>query len=80
MLSIHNYYIWYFNYILENSACSGGSKSQVRFCCTEDSACNVGEGHCREDNGCNGNLVCGRKNCDKSRFSWKKTRCCEIST
>ena len=74
---MHKYFLSYFNYILETRNCIGGSKSEVKFCCTKDNPCNVGEGHCRADRGCNGKLVCGRKNCDKSRFSWKETRCCE---
>ena len=75
---MYDYYISYFNYVLEPSECSGGSKAEVRFCCTKDNPCNEGQGHCRTDRGCNGTLVCGRRNCDKSRFSSNETRCCEV--
>jgi len=61
----------------DSSNCNGGSRSDVINCCTKDNPCGAGQGHCREDMDCMGNFVCGRKNCDRSKFPWNRTRCCE---
>ena len=45
------------------SGCNGGDT-----CCTSSNQCDVGEGDCDSDNGCKGNLVCGKNNCAGSTF------------
>merc|ERR1719412_380905 len=54
-------------------------KSQKNFllkeCCSEEHPCGVGEGDCDNDNECEGDLTCGRNNCDN--FPSPKADCCE---
>jgi len=47
----------------------------LKECCTEEDPCGVGEGDCDNDNECEGDLTCGRNNCDN--FPSPKADCCE---
>jgi len=37
--------------------------SNLDDCCTNDRPCKIGEGDCDDDDECEGDLVCGNKNC-----------------
>ena len=43
-------------------------------CCKRWSKCGEGSGHCNHDDDCEGDLVCGRGNCDPQDFSFMN--CC----
>ena len=72
-----SYFKIIFNRIVENEDCNGGSKSEVRGCCSKDNPCDEGHGDCNKDQECKGDLVCGRNNCNRGRFSWRGADCCE---
>ena len=60
-----------------NIICEFGSHSQIQECCSTSNQCGEGQGDCDKDSECLGNLVCGRDNCDKSKFPDNdKTDCC----
>ena len=59
--------------------CNEGGRSEIEECCTEDSPCDEGQGDCDQDHDCKDNLVCGKNNCDQSKFSWTNADCCKIS-
>ena len=43
-------------------------------CCTLYPKCGLGQGHCHHDTVCEGNLVCGNKNCGSGK---SKMNCCK---
>ena len=45
-------------------------------CCTDLNKCEEGEGNCKTDEGCLGNLVCGNFNCDYSIGFKNDYACC----
>jgi len=54
--------------------CAGGSWNDTYNCCTSEKPCKLYQGHCDTDGECEGNLVCGIRNCGDS-FAWK-ANCC----
>ena len=64
-----------------NILCGFGSHSQIQECCSTSKQCSEGQGDCDKDSECLGNLVCGRRNCDDSKFpDYDKTDCCRKGT
>ena len=59
-----------------NSRCASGTHSQIQECCGTNDPCDEGQGDCDKDSECSGNLICGKNNCDRSRFPSNKTDCC----
>ena len=59
-----------------NSLCEFGSHFQIQECCSASNQCGEGQGDCDKDSECLGNLVCGRDNCDESKFPNDETDCC----
>ena len=60
----------------KQNKCNGGSKPEINDCCTKNSPCDIGQGDCDDDHDCKGNLICGKDNCDTSKFKWGKADCC----
>ena len=54
---------------------SGCNGTNVLDCCTTSKQCGVGEGDCKTDADCVGQLKCGKDNCDKSIFP-ADANCC----
>ena len=60
-----------------NGLCEFGSHPEIQECCSTSNQCSEGQGDCDKDSECLGNLVCGRDNCDESKFPDNdKTDCC----
>ena len=57
--------------VLEKS-CDPAKKDMS--CCTLYPKCGLGQGHCHHDTVCEGNLVCGNKNCGSGK---SKMNCCK---
>ena len=65
LMSFH--YFFFFCYVLDLSC--GAIKSDPD-CCTSSEPCAIGEGGCKADIDCDGNLVCGTDNCVMFDTSW----------
>ena len=59
-----------------SSRCASGTHSQIQECCGTDNPCDEGHGDCDKDSECLGNLICGKNNCDRSKFLSNNTDCC----
>ena len=55
--------------------CNGGSREEMHNCCNERNQCGIGQGDCFDDDGCEGDLVCGQNNCE-DKFQWDTADCC----
>ena len=60
--------------ILNIGLCYSGTIEERHSCCTLDFPCTVGQGNCRVDEECEGDLLCGLGNCGKS-FSLYENCC-----
>ena len=69
-----------FNSIVGNYRCEAGYHSAIQECCSSTEQCGEGQGDCDGDSECFGSLVCGRNNCDPSRFPSSNTDCCAQGT
>ena len=57
------------------TGCDGeGSFSDWYYCCSSSNPCGVAEGHCSNDEECQGHLLCGSNNCFSFPYSWAD--CC----
>ena len=82
---IYFYYIIYiimykYTILLGPPGCSRGLHSEVRDCCRQENPCGEGKGDCDKSYECKENLVCGKNNCDSSKFPSRDTDCCEEGT
>ena len=68
-------FIYVNKYKFLTDGCTGGSKKEMRECCSVRALCELGQGDCDHDNECAGDLVCGINNCG-SEFLWSKADCC----
>merc|ERR1712060_457133 len=59
----------------EIKKCNGGTEAQVGDCCTASKKCKEGQGNCKNDDECLGDLVCGENNCGQGFYD--KANCCE---
>ena len=59
-----------------SSRCASGTHSKIQECCGTSNPCDEGQGDCDKDSECSGNLICGKNNCDHSKFPSNKTDCC----
>merc|ERR1719391_1510760 len=50
--------------LLSGATCIGGDN-----CCSNSSPCRAGEGDCDNDDDCEGDLKCGKDNCDRAGYS-----------
>ena len=57
--------------------CNQGNHEDIDECCNSTQPCGEGQGDCDEYCDCVDDLVCGTRNCDKSRFPSNETECCE---
>ena len=75
LLSFRFQFISYF--IDPEAFCSKGSHAAIKSCCTKKNRCKEGQGDCDKDYHCESGLVCGKQNCDKTKFPSANTDCCE---
>ena len=60
-----------------DASCNGGFHDDISSCCTRSKPCKEGQGDCDKDYHCESGLVCGKNNCDKSKFPSGNSDCCE---
>ena len=67
--------IIYFVLEIECNKCSGGNRSMVDGCCSNQCPCGIDEGNCITGSECGGSLKCGSLNCGP-KFLWSGANCC----
>ena len=63
-------------FLEEKISCDGGSKDEMHGCCSKKNPCSAGQGDCKNDEDCEGDLICGQDNCD-DKFTWDNADCCK---
>ena len=51
----------------------------MKGCCDEKNPCEEGQGDCKSDDQCAGDLFCGKDNCGAA-FTWDGADCCTRNT
>ena len=78
MIRIYNTGLSLIWYVLDgNARCESGAHSQIQECCDTSHPCGEDQGDCDNDSECLGSLVCGKNNCNLSKFPTSKIDCCE---
>ena len=63
-------------FLANQVSCTGGSREDMHGCCTKKNPCSIGEGDCKDNDDCEGDLICGQNNCD-DKFTWDSADCCK---